>query len=232
MTYDIGAKLITYQGPVCSVSVPFDPLTEIVTREVWAHNCYRFDDLTGRTVVDVGANVGATALAAIAHGADRVIAIEPDPENLQQLHHNLGQLDLGGGWIEVHHAAVGRPGQVQVRRPDGHPRGCCGSSWTTDPDPGGTTVEQRPLVDFLDGTDLLVKIDVEGAEYDILAATTDIDELAARVEHLVLEWHHFPARGVDAFEQLPPLLLRLQARYDTELVGPPERGGLLFAVRR
>lgn len=237
MTYRVEGGLILFDGPAGVAAVAYDDRSEIVAREVWAHDCYRLGDLTGVTVVDIGANIGVTTLAAIAYGAARVIAVEPDAINLDLLRRNVERLDRDhyaddiASRIEIHHAAVGRPGRVQVHRPPGHARGCCGSSWTTAPEPGAATVAQRPLEDFLDGTDLMVKIDVEGGEYDILAGV-GIDVLAARAARLVLEWHHFPARGVDAVEQLPHLVGRLLRRYDLEITGPPHLGGLLFATRR
>ena len=46
--------------------------------------------VTGRTFLDIGANVGTTTVAALRrHGFRRAIAFEPEPHNLELLAHNL-----------------------------------------------------------------------------------------------------------------------------------------------
>lgn len=69
-------------------------------------------DLTGRTVVDVGANVGDTALYFAEKGA-RVLAFEPDEENFRRLKRNL-ELNPGlAPRIEARREAVGEDGEVR-----------------------------------------------------------------------------------------------------------------------
>lgn len=225
--------LLELTGPAATARLHRDPGTEFVAAEVWDRDCYRLAGaVDGATVVDIGANVGVTTLTAIAHGATRVVAVEPDAINLDLLLRNVEASDVGGR-VDVHHGAAGRPGAAQVHRDPAHPRGCYGSSYTSTPEPGAAVVAQLPLEEYLAaaGTDLVVKIDVEGAEYDILAGA-GVEVLAARVARLAVEWHHFPARGIDAFDLLPRLVGRLLPRFDVEVAGPPHLGGILHAVRR
>jgi FkbM family methyltransferase len=61
----------------------------------------------GMTVVDVGANVGLYTLfmAGLAGPTGRVIAFEPDPENVEILRENCAE--NGAGNVEVRHCALG-----------------------------------------------------------------------------------------------------------------------------
>lgn len=65
----------------------------VVVREIWCENVYEvFDgDLTDTgIVVDLGANIGAFSLYAAALGAKKVIAVEPEPHNIEMLVKNVG----------------------------------------------------------------------------------------------------------------------------------------------
>lgn len=55
--------------------------------ELW-HRCYL---PIGKTVVDLGAGCGETALFYLNHGADKVICIESDDRAIDLLHQNFGE---------------------------------------------------------------------------------------------------------------------------------------------
>lgn len=60
-----------------------------IINEVYHENCYRLpdgpDSLSGITLIDIGANIGAFTAACVERGAERVIAFEPDRDNYDQL---------------------------------------------------------------------------------------------------------------------------------------------------
>lgn len=65
----------------------------VVVREIWCENVYEVyeGDLTDTgVVVDLGANIGAFSLYAAAMGAKKVIAVEPEPHNMELLVQNVG----------------------------------------------------------------------------------------------------------------------------------------------
>lgn len=65
----------------------------VVVREIWCENVYEvFDGDLSDTgiVVDLGANIGAFTLYAAALGAKKVIAVEPEPHNVEMLVKNVG----------------------------------------------------------------------------------------------------------------------------------------------
>src|SRR5205823_5987943 len=93
--------------------------------------------------------------------------------------------------VEVHRAALGREnGDVSLYE---DPEDPATFRMSTRPErlprSRATTVSQRRLSDFLEARADLVKLDVEGAEDEVL---TDLVESGAiaQVERLVVEYHH------------------------------------------
>lgn len=128
----------------------------------------------GMAVADVGANLGLLTLAAArAVGpAGRVYAFEPEARPRDHLRKTLHQNGLA--WVELHAVAVGRaPGVARFHQSAvlGH------SSLYALPDREAAAVVEvqvETLDRLLAGAPLdLAKIDVEGAELDVLAGMAD-----------------------------------------------------------
>ncbi|MEM9736095.1 MAG: FkbM family methyltransferase [Pseudomonadota bacterium] len=116
--------------------------------------------------VDAGANVGLYTLAVRSHGPAKIIAIEPDPENLSRLRDNLE----ASGADEVIIAPVAlsaEEGTASLAEGDGN-RG----ETTAMAGPGD--IPARPLHHIIDEAGWpridALKIDIEGAEEPVLAA--------------------------------------------------------------
>lgn len=159
---------------------------EVAAGEYVAHG---FEIETGDRVVDCGANVGAFAVWAARAGAE-VDAYEPHPETFDWLRRNTGGLA-----VRCVRAAV-----VAAPSPSGTARLEVGSSDTHHavgaPGGGGPSIEV-PAVSLADaigeGCDLL-KIDCEGAEFELLRATPDEAlRRARRIACEVHDWHGDPA---------------------------------------
>jgi FkbM family methyltransferase len=146
----------------------------------------------GATVIDVGANIGATTLpiAARVGGDGRVIAFEPDPVSRARLEKNLELNDRLAGSVVVSDRALGATrsdgrlvtedsGNRGLNHLQGNP---AGSTATVDQAASGHPVTIRPLDEVLAEYEIprvdLLKIDVEGREHDVLkgaAGTLDRD---------------------------------------------------------
>lgn len=136
--------------------------------------------------VDVGANIGTTSLSALRY-FDRVIAVEPGPENAALLRANAALNGLEGR-IEVHEAACSsQSGEVQIRvTPNKH-----GGHAVKSPKPGTTSlvVPAVTLDELIAGAGLaptdvgLVWMDVEGYEAQALDGARSL--LEARVPLVV-----------------------------------------------
>jgi FkbM family methyltransferase len=171
----------------------------------------------GMTVVDIGAGDGDSALHFAAGGARQVIAVEPDYRNAGLIRRNLmlnpglGQIVLREGAVTVNARTLdleisnryrrsGEPGFAEFRRVrvPGYP------------------VEE--LLSSLDRVDLL-KVDVEGAEYEILGAIGP--STWERISGVAMEFHS----GLGPL----PELFRSNGFAVTASLGV--RQGLLFANR-
>ena len=169
--------------------------------ETFVHHVYDqlpgFTPISGQTVVDVGANVGCfVAYAMRRMGRGRLYAIEPNPEVYGRLSALAaeGQARRPGLRLVLRQAAVGaRPVQVRLIVPRGASVRGAVDSLGTAPAAADAAAFEVPAV-TLDGwlgaegagrIDLL-KIDVEGAEEDVLAGAA---ATLAATRRLVMEWH-------------------------------------------
>ena len=120
----------------------------------------------GGVFVDIGANVGYYALNAAMLGAEKVIAIEPNPKILARLNDNIALNNLSSN-IAVHDVAVGdKKGVVKLTIADSD----FGSSSIVDHSVGTDhiSVPILPLLEILRketvGAASIIKIDIEGME--------------------------------------------------------------------
>lgn len=152
-------------------------------REVWVEEAYRLPvDLTPDTVVDLGANIGLTALwYAKRYRPSRVICVEPVADNARLARENLS---TNGVQAELLEAAVGPgDGRVAFHEARASNRGRMGQSGRRVRMVSMDTVLARIPEDV--SIDLL-KIDIEGAEEAVLKA--DLSWLR-RVRSLIVEFH-------------------------------------------
>ena len=121
---------------------------------------------TGGVFVDIGANIGYYALNAARLGADRVLAIEPNPMILARLQDNIALNKLSSK-IKVHEVAVGATKGVAdliISEND------FGSSSIVNKTVGENhiNVQVKPLIEILkqEGAKMadVIKIDIEGME--------------------------------------------------------------------
>jgi FkbM family methyltransferase len=158
---------------------PFDPLTTARVRAYLQ---------PGMTVLDVGAHIGYyTLLAANRVGPrGRVFAVEPAEENLALLRENVARA-VAGNVTVLPFAAGGRDAVRSFEITDSsdthgfyqHP---------LQPTVRTVQVQQRALDGVIEGPLDLVKIDVEGAELEVLAGLTRILARGRRLA-LVVEWN-------------------------------------------
>ena len=152
-------------------------------------------------IIDGGSNIGMSVLFFKALYPDaRVLAFEPAAPAHRLLVANVEANRLAD--VEVHHAALGRENRVVPFYEDPDDPATFRMSTRRERIPGGeTTVEQRRLSGLLDGDVDLLKLDVEGAEDDVIDELVESGAMA-RVDQLVVEYHHHldPARDfLDVF---------------------------------
>ncbi len=162
----------------------------------------------GQTVVDVGANIGVnTVYAATRVGpTGQVIAVEPAGDNLDVLRRNVAMNQLGN--VQVAALAAGRTRETRefFLRGDVSAVNSFYAESIYAEVTGVVRVPVEPLDDLVPGDADVVKIDVEGAELDVLAGMPRL--LRSPRIGLVVEWHPLlqEKAGVDP-EALPRTLL-------------------------
>ena len=164
----------------------------------------------GRVIVDVGANIGVnTVYAAQRVGrSGRVIAVEPTPDNLDVLRRNVARNDLPQ--VTIAAVAAGRAHETREFFIRGDVSAV--NSFYQESVYAAVTsvvpVTVVPLDDLVDGNAHLVKIDVEGAELDVLGGMTRLLRSPALV--IVAEWHPLlQEKAGFAADALPLALLEL-----------------------
>jgi FkbM family methyltransferase len=197
---DLGGARVTIPGPL--------PIrVSVVAGNMRLHRLIDNAIRPGATVVDVGANIGYNTVYVSGRvgPAGRVIAVEPAADNLRVLRENIIANALTN--VVVHAVAVGRAREVR----DLFLRGDTSAVNSLFPESvyatvtGVERVEVVPLDDLVDGEADLVKIDVEGAELDVLAGMTRL--LRRSGIRLIVEWHPLLQRAAGyAADALPRLL--------------------------
>ena len=150
----------------------------------------------GATCIDLGANVGEYTRK-MALRAKRVIAFEPDPWAHATLQRNIADLDN----IVVEYAAAGTSeGTVLLYRHaqfEEDPASYSESSsviavkWNVVEE-GAVEVRQIDFIRYLEDLDEdigILKIDIEGAEVDLLEALLDRPDILKRVGYIFAETH-------------------------------------------
>ena len=149
------------------------------------------EEINDTTVIDIGGNIGMFSLLALHYEAARIIAVEPQLKNYQQLKQNVGQYPE----IETLNLAVYSQDNEILNINN---QGSCSNIYQ-----GGDPVSTITLQTLLDqhhvvGDDLVLKIDCEGAEYDILPQCSN--QLLKRFKIIMMEIHtqnHPVHRGGD-----------------------------------
>jgi FkbM family methyltransferase len=174
-------------------------------------------DVTGRTVIDIGANIGTSTVELILrYDAAHVVAVEADPDNYRLLRLNVIENGIEDRVTTLNLALSDRPGTLTMRRSD--------ANWgdhriAADGDVQVSAATLDQLVE--DGTvDLdaaaLVWMDVQGHEAHVLAGASRL--LAAGVPIITEYW---PA-GIG--EQLPALERLIAEHFETVIdLGHPDR---------
>jgi FkbM family methyltransferase len=160
-------------------------------RDIFCKQIYRFD--TARPdprILDVGANIGlATLYWKRRFPQARITAFEPDPTLVDILAGNLAAAAIDD--VEVISAAAWTTEGTLTFQRQGAGGGRLG--------PSDDTVEARRLLDVLDTPIDLLKMDIEGAEVEVLS---DCAPALSNVARLFVEFHSF----IDAPQRFDELI--------------------------
>jgi FkbM family methyltransferase len=182
------SKNFLVAAPPVGFDLPQKPDEVTLWHEIVNLNEYKLPDRfePDDVILDIGAHCGIFTTMCLERGAGRVIGVEPHPDNLQRLRHNMK--DFSDRVILVPAAAWRcgvSPGHVFIAQ---HPGAMHSGGWSAIGTKQGLSVHTVPfdVVVKLAAPIRLVKLDCEGSEWGILETFNDW--------HLVKAWcgeyHH------------------------------------------
>lgn len=188
-----------------TISIPNVPGARVPVYELFAEDAYRIAWLVtglpdGFGAFDIGGHVGCFSVALSASRPDsRVWAFEASPSTAAYTQRNVTQNDMENQVTVVNVALSSKPGMLEFA----DNAKASGLNGITAPE--GTQTIEIPAITFADALDQadrpirLVKIDTEGAEYDIVLGSDPAQW--ADVERVVLEYHDVPSRSWSDLEE-------------------------------
>jgi FkbM family methyltransferase len=180
-----------------------------VYKEIFLNECYAAwsrDDVT--VIVDLGANVGLAALYYMnRYPKARVISIEPNPDAVSCLRKNLGSYSNS----EVISVAVAKNAGRTKLWVDTESASKLNSSITGRDRFGrhgkfnSVFITTKRLEEIIPSHVDLLKVDIEGAEYEVLAS---LCVNPSRIRTIVSEFHDLPSRRSEFFALISTLTSR------------------------
>ncbi len=167
-------------------------------KEIFHEGRYEIDlDTETPRIIDGGAHVGLAALYFKSRWPQaKITCVEPHPENIQHLKHNLWFNRFDD--IEVVEVALsGKEGESTLYFDNTEDQwfstaGFCDGAWNHEQQSDCIQVKTIPLASLITESIDLLKLDIEGAETTVLMAATQV---LPRIHHLVMEFHPHPSNN-------------------------------------
>lgn len=201
-----GARVRTYN---------LDTLAYLV-REIFLSGCYEAGRLPERPVIlDVGANIGIASLYFhLRYPTASITAVEADPDVFQLLAGNI-RATMASRVTAVHGAAGEESGELLLYRWPGKPGRLTSSLERDRGGAEGLVVPALRLSSMVGDRVDLLKIDIEGAEHQVLRELAAAGALA-RVRQIIFELH---TPGADPEAAARTLALLDQHDFSYEITG-------------
>ena len=224
------AKAVRWNGSQLVHPADRDGLVGTIL-ELWKDRCYTRQDFyqprDGDFIVDAGAHVGLFSISmALENPRCRILALEPFHENFACLKRNLQELGITN--VNPLQCAVGGEQRTAFMKPVGDRS--IDHLLQTMPDSESSPVDVISLPGILNRLDThrvaMLKMDVEGAEYDAFAVSDEA--VLSRFERIAMEYHDNLRPGT-----LDLICSKLEPTHDVRIEPTFDRGyGILLAKLR
>lgn len=152
---------------------------------VFLEDAYKQLNVNGRCVIDIGGNIGDSAIYFVLNGASRVISVEPFPKTYEKALFNINVNKLNKR-VEIRNAAVSVDNKGVYLDANETSTGLLSA---TDFNMGQLLVRSLTLDDIVrmaNSEDIVLKMDCEGCEYSLMSTNSKVLE---SVQEILLEYH-------------------------------------------
>lgn len=180
-----GIVKFNYHGTKVSLRVT-DPTTMFANGDVslFYNEDYKFLEPSGKTIVDIGASIGDSAIYFLFNGASRVVALEPFPYTYKMAVENVKLNGLGEKIILVN-AGYGNGNTITINQEE-----ISGTSSKLTNQIGNYNVNTYSLENLINRYNIpmnsAIKMDCEGCEYQVIKES---NEILRHFERFQIEYH-------------------------------------------
>jgi FkbM family methyltransferase len=154
---------------------------------IFVNKVYHRFPVKGKMVIDVGANIADSCIYFVLNGAERVVGVEPLPENYNIAQENIRLNNYSSKIIVLLAGCSAEEGSINIDPHKGIGIQIHRGKKMSNAIPSFTLEQILRQANIGDG-EVVLKIDCEGCEYDIISSASD--DLLKRFSHILIEYHH------------------------------------------
>jgi FkbM family methyltransferase len=194
--------------------------------EIFCTKCYDFIvDRPDPYIIDAGANIGMATLRFLKlYPKARIVAFEPQPDVFEMLQKNIVNNLYADNVRLVNAALSDEDGEASFNRLVDGETDCCASLEDVPGMNDRITVKTVTLLPYIDRRVDLLKLDIEGKEFDALHKAGEAD-LLKMVDRMIIEYHPIRRYEIKNGYFLPLLNLLSENGYYTDVRTPHEMAG-------
>nr|MDP9290581.1 FkbM family methyltransferase [Thermoproteota archaeon] len=156
-------------------------------RGIYLDDEYHFLPVRGKTVVDIGANIGDSSIYFALRGANKVIAIEPFPVSYEAATKNLEFNNLSEQIILLQAGCAADLGSITIDKDFGSDKDSSLQEFQNGIRIPLLTLEYI-LNEFAVPSNSILKMDCEGCEYEVMLSSSP--DTLRKFSHMQIEYHY------------------------------------------